>query len=201
MLISPLPKEKELLLKIARGDHRAFCLIFDKYQKYVFGFGRKLTRSTEQAEDIVQQIFLKIWEGRENLVEVENFEAYLNRLVRNQSFDILRRHQSHARGDAQLKLSVTERDNSMESQMNYKETMKILDEAIQLLPDQQKRVYQLCHQDGLKYNEAASEMNISPDTVHYHMKLALKSIRDHFKRNALAYPVLFAFLFKNIYAR
>jgi RNA polymerase sigma-70 factor (ECF subfamily) len=81
--------------------------------------------------------------------------------------------------------------------LDYKETKELLDDVVRRLPEQQRRVYALCHFEGLKYDEAAAQLNISPDTVHYHMKLALATIREHFKRHALvAYPALIMFLLK-----
>ena len=103
---------------------------------------------------------------------------------------LLRKLATHERASHEIELSSTELDTNTEQTLDYNETLKILEEAIELLPDQQKRVYILCHQDGLKYEEAAKELNISSATVHYHMKLALNVIRNHFKRNAVAYPFL-----------
>lgn len=196
MPIKPFENESKLLSEIAQGDHRAFCSLFDHYEQYVYGFGRKLTRSNDQAEEIVQDVFLKIWVGREKLVGIENFDAYLNRLVRNQSYSVLRQNLSHAKGIEKISSTQSEKDDSLESKIDYKETVKILNDAIVSLPEQQKRVYELCHQQGLKYEEAAEEMNISSATVHYHMKLALKAIREHFNKNAFAYPILITYLFK-----
>lgn len=196
MPIKNLVNEAEILGKIAQGDHLAFCILFDHYHQYVFGFGRKLTRSNNQAEEIVQDIFLKIWEGRGRLTGLDNFEAYLTRLVKNQAFSVLRRNTVRTKAAVEIALTATEQDYSMESEMEYNETVKILNEAILSLPQQQRKVYELCHQQGLKYDEVAAQMNISPDTVHYHMKLALKAIREHFRNNAFTYHLLLACLFR-----
>nr|WP_121272888.1 RNA polymerase sigma-70 factor [Pedobacter schmidteae] len=196
MAIKPLPLENELLVKIAEGNEPAFCKLFDHYRKYVFSFGRKLTRSEEAAEEVVQDVFLKVWLGRERLKEVGNFGAYLNVLVRNHSFNLLRQMGQQQKADQKLLLSAPQEDHSTEQVLDYREAVRVLDEALQLLPAQQKMVYTLCHQDGLKYEEAAEKMDISAATVHYHMKLALNHIREHFKKNAVAYPVVLLFLIK-----
>lgn len=196
MAIEPHRLENELLNKIAEGDEIAFCSLFDHYRKYVFSFGRKLTRSEEAAEEIVQDVFLKIWFGRDRLKSIGNFGAYLSILVRNHSFNLLRKMGQKQRADQKITLSMSEEDNSTEHVLDYREAVRVLDEALELLPEQQKMVYTLCHQEGLKYEEAAQKMNISAVTVHYHMKLALSTIREHFKKNAVAYPVLFLFLVK-----
>jgi RNA polymerase sigma-70 factor (ECF subfamily) len=88
------------------------------------------------------------------------------------------------------------RVTDLNKELDHKETVRLLDEIIHKLPPQQRKAYKLCHQQGLKYEQAAKEMNISPDTVHYHMKLALKTIRAHFQKNFLLYPLLIGYLFR-----
>jgi RNA polymerase sigma-70 factor (family 1) len=196
MAITPLHLESELLTKIADGDQYAFCTLFDHYRKYVYSFGRKLTRSEEMAEEIVQDVFLKVWFGRARLKSIDNFGAYLNILVRNHSFNLLRQTAQQKKSSQEMRLSLSDEDNGTQQMLDYRETVRMLDEALELLPDQQKMVYILCHRDGLKYEEAALKMNISAATVHYHMKLALNAIREHFMKNAVAYPILLLCLLK-----
>jgi len=196
MAIKPLIDENELLDKIASDDQYSFTVLFDYYHQYVFTFGRKLTRSDEIAEEIVQDIFLKIWFGRDKLRNIENFGAYLNTLVRNHAFNLLRHVAISERVTNEITSSFTDRDVHSEQVLDYRETLKMLDQAVEGLPLQQKTVYQLCHRDGLKYDEAARQMDISSATVHYHMKLALQAIRGHFKKNGIAYPALLMFFLK-----
>jgi RNA polymerase sigma-70 factor (family 1) len=195
MALKSLDHEDAILAKIARGDHRAFCILFDHYQRYVYGFGRKLTRSDDQAEEIVQSIFLKLWEARGRLSGIDNFEAYITRLVRNHAYTVLRRNVVITRVNASMSHDVLE-VSDLNADLDYRETVGILNEAINSLPEQQRRVYELCHRQGLKYEDAAKEMDISVATVHYHIKLALKTIREHFNRNSFLYPLLISLLFK-----
>lgn len=196
MAIKPLKNETELMLNIAEGSKEAFTLVFNYYYDYVFSFSRKLTRSEELAKEVAQDIFMKIWFDRSILTKIENFGGFINRLVRNHSLDLLRKLAVHDKVSHEIVLSSSELDTNTEQTLDYNETLKILEEAIDLLPDQQKRVYMLCHQQGLKYEEAAKKLNISSATVHYHMKLALNVIRNHFKRNSVAYPFLMMYFLK-----
>lgn len=190
MAVKPLLNETEILAQIAGGDQRAFTVLFNHYQKFVYGFGRKLTHSDEMALELVQDIFLKIWHTRERLPEVEHFIAYLNRLVRNHAFNLLRESSKRAKISGDLDLADTETENTTLQLLDYNETLRIVNEAVELLAPQQKLAYQLCHQQGLKYEEAAAKMDISPKTVHVHMKYALGKIRAHLQKNAVLYPVL-----------
>lgn len=191
-----LSNENLLLIKIAEGDEIAFRKIFDHYQQRVFTFAQKITRSDTDAEEIVQDIFLKIWFNRNQLVSIENFGAYLNRLVRNHALNVLRHEAVVYKAKQDILINSSEEDLATQQVLDYKETKEILEAVVKRLPEQQQRVYAMCHVEGMKYNEVAEQLNISSDTVHYHMKLALATIREHFKRNSMAYPaILISFLF------
>ncbi|MDB5088477.1 MAG: hypothetical protein JWR09_2471 [Mucilaginibacter sp.] len=171
--------EKMLLCQIATGDQRSFAIIFAHYTKIIYPFALKLTRSSDLAEEILQEVFLKVWINRENLVKVENFGAYLNRITRNHSYNVIRRIAHEALVSYELSKQMTEEVNNTENDIIYRDLQQTLNNAVCHLTPQQKLIYTLCHQDGLKYNEVARRLNISPSTVHTHMKLALKLIRKY----------------------
>lgn len=196
MAVTPIQDERRLLTLIASGDQQSFTVLFEHYHKYVYSFSHKITHSKDFAEEIVQDIFLKIWLNREKLEFVENFGAYLNRLVRNQSFNVLRQFSQETKSNLILRSQTTEVDDSTLRQLDYKEAKYILNAAIETLSPQQRMVYILCHQKGMKYEEAAAKMNISPQTVHGYMKDALKKIREHFKKHTVEYSVFIISLFK-----
>lgn len=185
MSVKSLYDESELIRRIAEGDQQAFTLIFKHYQRFVFSFSKKLTASDESANEVVQDIFLKIWLNRENLIEVKNFGAYLNRLVRNHSLNVVRQRLQENKYAAEFETVFSETDVSTILQLDYNDTNNLLNQAIALLSPQQRMVYQLCHQQGLKYHEAATQMNISAQTVNAYMKDALKKIRIHFKTHMM----------------
>ncbi len=196
MAVTSLPNETELLGQIAGGDQYAFTILFNHYQKFVYGYGRKLTHSDDMAIELVQDVFLKIWHSRQRLSQVENFIAYLNRVVRNHAFNQLRELSKRAKISGDLELAEFETENSTLQLLDYNETLRVVNEAVELLAPQQKMAYQLCHQQGMKYEEAAVQMNISPKTVHVHMKYALSKIRDHLNKNAFIYPAIALALIK-----
>jgi len=190
MAVNPLLDEVEILAKIAGGNQAAFTILFKHYQHFVFSFSKRITHSEESAGEVVQDIFLKIWLNRENLPQVKNFGAYLNRLVRNYSLNVVRQQLQEAKSAGEFSKSFSEADQSTILELDYNETNTLLNQAIAELSPQQRMVYQLCHQQGLKYKEAAIQMNISSQTVNAYMKDALKKIRNHFKKHALVYPML-----------
>jgi RNA polymerase sigma-70 factor (family 1) len=172
--------EKELLHQVASGDQKAFTALFDRYQSLVYDFALKLTRSKSHAEEIVQDIFIKIWLNRTEMEHILNLGAYINRMTRNQSYSALRKIAAQALRTAELTDPEIAGSVKSDHTLLYNESAKILKTAVNDLPPQRKLVYELCHEQGLKYEEVAAKLNISSGTVHKHMKLALKSIRTHF---------------------
>ncbi len=195
MRIDEDKNEKELLAQIQDGSQLAFRLLFERYHPFVYAFSHRITRSEELAEEIVQDVFLKIWLDRERLSTIDHFPAYLNRIVRNHCFNVLRKLALEAKHVSQHMVDFEEADHSTVENMDYKDVKQMLDDAVESLPAQQKRVYQLCHQEGLKYEEAAERLNLSQQTVHAYMKEALRKIRAHFKRHAVSYIAFFMVLF------
>jgi len=196
MIVKPLTNEIELLANLAAGDQHAFTVIFEHYQRFVFSFSKKLTSSDEDAAEVVQDIFLKIWLNRENLKQIKSFGAYLNRLVRNQSLNVIRHQLQHTKSTDVLRRTLTETDESTLLELEFNDINNLLNQVIAELSPQQRKVYQLCHQQGLKYNEAAAEMNISAQTVNDYMKDALKKIRAHFKEHSVVYSILILYSLK-----
>lgn len=182
MTAKPFPDEHELLAKVAGGDQRAFNTLFEQNQQFIFSLAMKLTHSRSHAKEVVQDVFLKIWTKRAELGTIDNFGAYLNRVARNQSIDMLRSIAREALRKVELKEEQLELgDDATEQALNYQETDRIIGQALDTLPPQQRKVYQLCHEQGLKYEEAARALGLSAGTVHAHMKAALANIRKYLK--------------------
>ncbi|MES2277118.1 MAG: RNA polymerase sigma-70 factor [Bacteroidota bacterium] len=180
MAVTPLFTEQELLQLVATGDQRAFGILFEQRQQFIFNIAYKLTRSRTHAKEVVQDVFLKIWNRREELPEIDNFGAYINRMARNQSIDALRVVAREALRTIELQEEHLEKgDIQTEENLQFQETGRIVQLALEGLSPQQRKVYQLCHEQGLKYEEAAAELGLSTGTVHSHMKLALKNIRSY----------------------
>jgi RNA polymerase sigma-70 factor (family 1) len=174
--------EKELLEKVATGDQLAFTALFKHHQVMVYDYSLRLTRSVSQAEEIVQKVFIRIWLNRSTLPAIENFGAYLNRATRNESYSALRVIAAKTIREVELTDMGIRCDSDASHRVIYNQSALILQSAVDSLPPQRKLVYQLCHEQGLKYDDVAAQLHISPGTVHKHMKLALKTIRENFSQ-------------------
>lgn len=174
--------EQILLMEIANGNEDSFRRLFYKYQhklsSYVFGW----TKSTPVTEEIVQDIFLKIWVKRETLPAVNNFDGYLYILCRNQCFNALRQIASE-KVKVQEWEKFSETSHEPEEDFLTEEFEGYIQEAIEQLTPQQKRVYDLKYNQKLKYKEVAELMDIAPETARKHMMAALKSIKNYLPKH------------------
>lgn len=173
-----LHNDQELLQLIALGDEVAFSKLFEHYRNRVYGAALKLTHSTTIAEEIVEDVFLKIWLKRSDLMEIQNFSAYLFTITRNDVFKVLKQIAKNYKI-----VLLTDNDqlfshNNSEDYMMEKEYSSILQEAIHRLPNQQKHVYTLIKEQGLKREEAAEFLHLQPETVKFHLAQAMKNIRS-----------------------
>lgn len=174
------PKLKNLVDLVAAGDPLAFRELFDRFAGKVHAFALKLTHNDTMAEEIVQEVFLKIWLHREGLSAIDYFPSYLYTITRNHTFNVLKHlaHEAHAK-QALGKVLVKTHEETEEAVI-YEDYQRLLDRVIDRLPPKQRQVYSLCHQQGLKYEEVAHRLNISRLTVKTHMQQALRTIKTHF---------------------
>lgn len=184
MTVKPFLGESELLDKIARRDEHAFGIVYELYHRKIYTFSLQLLKSTELAEEVMQESFLKIWLLGEALMEVRNIESYLLTISRNKCLDILRQMEREAKADRNSNRIWTEEHNETMEAILLQDTMSLLQSGVDLLPPQQKLVYQLCHQQGLKYEEAAQKLNLSPLTIKKHMQHALRFLRTYIAKNS-----------------
>ena len=182
MAIKPLFDDLLLLQKIAEGDQNAFRTLYDRYSKKVYLFAFRILNSEDEAEGVMQEVLLKIWQT-ENHNQITNLEAYLKVASRNYCYNVFRREKRQAKANSEFKKEWVENHNETEEHILLNDTRKILLQAVDMLPPQQKLVYQLCHQEGLKYEEAAQRLKLSTLTVQSYMKLALRFLRNHMAKH------------------
>jgi RNA polymerase sigma-70 factor (family 1) len=183
MAITSLHDDKEQLAKIAQGNERAFEIVFNHYYDIIFRYSLRLLKEREPAEEIVQEVMLYIWQQGQKLTEIKNLEAYLKTLTKRKAINAFKRRLLEAKVEKELKAGYQEGHQETEQGIVMNEARRILEQGIQLLPLQQRQVYQLCQREGLKYEEAAAKLNISHGTVQTHMKLALKFLRNYIRDN------------------
>lgn len=174
-----LPENEKLLIQqVAAGHEEAFAQLFHAYRDKLSAFICRMTGSKEIAEDIVQDVFLKIWIQREKLTDIENFNAFLFRMSQNHAINHLRRMARETLVLMQTKPQVDTLSPGADEQVIFNNIRKSLNEIVANLPPQQKAVYQLSKEQHLKQEEIAQQLHISVSTVKNHMTQALRTIRE-----------------------
>lgn len=169
---------KKLLHQLSNSEAHAFRQVFNLFSDRVYSFALKLTRSKNTAEEIVQEVFLRIWLHRESMAQIENLQSYLFTITRNFVFNYLKHKAIEEKAKSILLQQSTQIHEETEDGIVYRDYQRLLTRAINHLPPQQKLVYSLCHQEGLQYEEVAQKLKISRLTVKTHMQLALRSIKS-----------------------
>jgi len=172
-----LQNELELLGLISEGNEHAFRKIFNHYSDRLYTYAFRITDNEELAEEIVMDAFMKIWCNREELAMVNRFDSYLYAIVRNHAFTAIKRRAHESLIINQLSLTKTEYQDCTEDTIVYNEYQHILSNAVNQLPPQQRLVYSLSRDEGLKYDEIADQLNLSKNTVKAHLKKALCTLR------------------------
>lgn len=168
--------EKKLLLELSQGSEVAFTNMYNQYKNNVYSTALRITKSKIQAEEAVQDIFLKIWQNRENLAEVTHFENYLYIISRNHLFNSIKKI---ARETSQIAEFNQKEAGIIDTDSNIKDEQynTILNQIVEQLPPQQQKVYQMAKIDGLSHQKIGEDLGISTETVKKHMAQALKFIR------------------------
>ncbi|HEY5393390.1 MAG TPA: RNA polymerase sigma-70 factor [Hanamia sp.] len=180
MLINNSIPEKELQLLASEGSEEAFTQLFYLYKDRLYSFVLRLTNSEEQTLDFIQDIFMKLWINRSKLPEIDNLGSYIFRAAKNQAINSFKRTMNESIILAKLKVPEY-LNNNIEADFEFKILETKFRGLIEKLPPQQKLVYTLSREKGLKHEEIASELHISNATVKNHMVAALKNLRAFLK--------------------
>ena len=176
--------EKEVLELLAKGSSQGFAHLFERYRPRIYSVAMRFLKSTELADEVVQDVFVKIWKGREGLVRIHNFEAYLFTMTRNLIFDGLKRLAEEAEAKKDLARSVPYAEGADHS-MIEKQYEELLQEAVDLLPPKQRQVFRLAKVEGLSHQAIAEQLQISKLTVKTHMAKALQTIRQNLQHHII----------------
>lgn len=170
------------LQRMANGDADAFCHLFDLYRRKVYTYILKVTGSTETAENAIQDIFMKIWQSRDKLGHVENFNAYLHRMAQNYAYSGFRSMAKEELAIAALKRARLPQAPHPEELLLSKEIKGQIHDVVNQLSPQQRAVFLMNREEGMKYEEIAKQLHISVLTVKKHMSIALRILREELDR-------------------
>lgn len=177
--MNPISKqeEKELIIRLIEGDAEAFEKIYYNYVKRVYFFAIRYLKDESETEEIVQEVFTKIWESRLNIDPDMSFSGYILTITRNTIFNDNRKKINHQAYCTYIINYLQKNKQNLEDEIIYKDLMEILNEAIDRLPQKRQEIFKLSRMQGLPYKEIAKKLLISEKTIETHMRLALRDIK------------------------
>lgn len=168
---------RTLLMKIMNSDHRAFHELYDHFSAQLYANILRMVRDSELASEVLQDVFMKIWEKRENLDPEKSLNAYLHQIARNLVYDHFRKLALDKKLESRFTMADTEAYSHIEEQLFYKESNQLFLEAIAKLSPQRKQVFTLCKLEGKSYHEVSKLLQISTSTISDHLLKSNKFIR------------------------
>jgi len=189
--------EFELLKRLQSGDQQAFEVLYQNYSQEIYRKLVKMVKNITLAEELTQDVFVKLWNKREVINIEQPFRYYLLTLTNNIAVDFYRKAARERKLQDEIIAASTELYNPTEDQIYYKETKELMDNAIDSLPAQQKIVFTLCKIEGKSYEEVSKLLDISTSTISNHIVKATKSIKIYFFNQKKGFLLLAMYLFQH----
>ncbi len=186
--------DEELVRSLQKGDVIAFDRLFDRYGRRILSFARGYMESREEAEGLVQEVFIRVWENRENIKEHLSFRSYLFTISYNLVRNYFRAKYREREFLEEIMRESSGPPDDASRQVEYLELIEEIDHVVEKLPFRQQQVFRLSREDGKSHKEIARILSIQPKTVENHLHEAIKKIKKQLRKKGLLY-MLFVALF------
>lgn len=175
----------EMLLgsQIKAGNKDAFRLLYNLYSKKIYGFALSYLKSNSEAEEVIQAVFVKLWEGRQEIKEHLSLQSYLYKITTNHIYNYLKHKKVQLAANNELQL--VDLDNSTQEHIFYNNLQENINSLIEKMPEQRRRAFKLSRMEGLSHEEIAKRLDISVRTVESQIYKALKFLKKNLKDELL----------------
>lgn len=167
----------ELITMLKAGDSQAYAVIYDRYKVLMFSHACKKIADPDEAQDILQDVFLSLWNRREQISESENLAGYLYTSIRNKTFNLIAHHKIRSGYEASMLHFAETGTVAADHLVREKQFSALIEEEIAALPAKMKEIFVLSRKEHLKNKEIALKLDISEHTVATQIKRALRILK------------------------
>jgi RNA polymerase sigma-70 factor (family 1) len=172
-----------LLQQLQRGEVSAFSSLYHQHSKTLYRKIVWMVNDEEVAKELLQDLFLKLWESREKIDLTKPFRSFLYTIAVNLVYDYFRKATKRKELESHILTLAVDYYTHVEEAMISKETLEMLNDVINQLPPQRKQIFVLCKVDGKSYDEVSEMLNISRSTIHDHIVKANRMIKDYLSKH------------------
>lgn len=175
--------EKLLIRQLIAGNEKAFVKLYNNYKNSIYGYSLKLLKSTANAEEVLQDVFMKVWQKRETLDDTLSFKSFLFTIARNKCFDFLEKAANHEKMRTAIFYKSQKSFVAADRLVIESDFERIKNEALECLSPKRKIIFKMSREKGMTYDQIATELGISVSTVKSQMNKALASMRNYFNKH------------------
>jgi len=186
----------KIIKRFKEGDAEAFDAIYRIYSKKMFHFALGLIKDQDISRDLIQEVFVNIWEKRDQVNPELNFDNYVFTITYNSIRKFFRKKSIETKVVDHLVNNSPKVMDSTDGTLIYNELLELANRAIETLPPKRKKVYKLSKQEGMKIKEIAGKLDISPRTAENHLAKALKFLKEELAGISVL-VLMFFYLFLN----
>ena len=173
------------ILALKEGDEKAFVAIYKRFFIKLYGYTISLIKSNELAEDIVQEVFLKVWTNRKSIDTSKSFKAYLYTITQNQTFNVLKKIVHDKKLCQELYLTQKQSICNTDKSLLESEMAQIEKKILETLPPKRRRIFVMSRMEGKSYQEISNELGLSKQTVKNQISHSLKIITSYLETEGL----------------
>lgn len=177
-------EDKDLLTRVATGDRNAFTQFYSSHLNSLYKYIYLFTRSKEETEEIIQDVFIKVWEHREKLTGLDSAKHYLMQIAKNKIIDQVRSLQIRQRVLSEIRRSKGAFNTATGDECAYREYYKVVQQAIDKLPPKRQLIFRMNVENGLSYDEIAKQLKISKSVVQKQSYSASHFVRKYLFEHA-----------------
>lgn len=182
-------QEREWLIQLRGGSYAAFEFVYHRYKSRIAGSILRMLKDPDLVDDLLQELFIRLWEHRSTIDPDQSIKAYLFRVAENLVYDAFRRIAKDKRAQERIFDLITEIGCEAEEQIFAQEERRAIEAAIAMLPPKRRKVFMLCKLESKSYEEVSLLLNISVSTVNDHIYKANQFLRQYLS-NHIAYLLL-----------